>query len=149
MIVRNQTQKIDQRKPSLLERWLFFRQNEDWSWYKRLIFPMLRQMDAELTHELMISTLALAQKVGPGTAVLRHIAGDVTAKPVELFGLTFPNVLGIAAGFDKNVRVAAGLGMLAAVAVGGAYLLVSGFRAGPAEHALALSPALSSSRYFS
>ena len=112
MIIRNQTQKIDQRKPSLLERWLFFRQDEDQSWYKRLIFPMLRQMDAEQTHELMISTLAMAQQMWPGTAVLRSIAGDVAAKPVELFGLTFPNVLGIAAGFDKNVRVAAGLGML-------------------------------------
>ena len=112
MIVRNQKQKIDQRKPSLLERWLFFRQNEDWSWYKRLVFPLLCRMDAEQTHELMISTLAQAQQMGVGTAVLRHIAGDVTAKPVELFDLTFPNVLGIAAGFDKNVRVAAGLGML-------------------------------------
>lgn len=112
MIVRNQTQKIDQQKPSLLERWLFFRQDVEWSWYKRLVFPLLCQMDAEQTHELMIATLAMAQQMWPGTAVLRHIAGDVTAKPVELFGITFPNVLGVAAGFDKNVRVAGGLGML-------------------------------------
>lgn len=112
MIVRNQTQKIDQCKPSLLERWLFFWQNEEWSWYKRLVFPMLRQMDAEQAHEMVSSALALAQRLRPGQAVLRSIAGDVTAKPVELFGLTFPNVLGIAAGFDKDVRVAAGLGML-------------------------------------
>lgn len=112
MIVRNQTQNIDRRKPSLWERWLFFRQSEDWNWYKRLVFPFLVRLDAEEAHERMLSSLALAQRVWPGTAVLRSIAGDVTSKPVKLFGLTFPNVLGIAAGFDKDVRVTTGLGML-------------------------------------
>lgn len=112
MIVRNQSQNIDYRKPSLLERWLFFRQNEEWSWYKRLIFPLLAQVDPERTHEWMLSALQVAQATWPGRAVLRAIAGDVAAEPVELFGLTFPNVLGIAAGFDKDVRIASGLGML-------------------------------------
>lgn len=112
MIVRNQTQPLDFRKPSLLERWLFFWQNGDWNWYKRLVFPLLGRMDAEQTHEWMLSALALAQEAWPGQVVLRSIAGDVAAKPIELFGLTFPNVLGIAAGFDKDVQVTAGLGML-------------------------------------
>ncbi|MCB9418782.1 MAG: quinone-dependent dihydroorotate dehydrogenase [Ardenticatenaceae bacterium] len=112
MIVRNQTQNIDYGKPSFGDRWLFFRQSGEWNWYKRLVFPFLAQMDAEQTHEWMLSALTLAQRTWPGQAVLRAVAGDVAAEPVELFGLTFPNVLGIAAGFDKDVRIAAGLGML-------------------------------------
>lgn len=112
MIVRNQTQNIDQRKPSLWERWLFFRQPEDWNWYKRLVFPFLARMDPEQTHDWMLSALTLTQRTWPGQAVLRAIAGNVATEPVELFGLRFPNVLGIAAGFDKDVRVTAGLGML-------------------------------------
>lgn len=65
-----------------------------------------------MVHERTLTALSLAQRVWPGPLLLRYIAGDVAAPPTELFGLTFPNVLGIAAGFDKDVRVAAGLGLL-------------------------------------
>lgn len=33
-------------------------------------------------------------------------------RPVQLFGITFPNEIGVAAGFDKDVRVAFGLSQL-------------------------------------
>jgi dihydroorotate dehydrogenase len=112
MIIRDQTQNRNYRKPSLWERWLFFRQSGEWNWYKQLVFPWLAQVEPERTHEWMLSAMGVAQKAWPGQAVLRAIAGNVSAKPVELFGLTFPNVLGIAAGFDKDVRITAGLGML-------------------------------------
>ncbi len=44
--------------------------------------------------------------------LLNSIRGHVINHPVEFCGLEFPNVLGVAAGFDKNVRVAEGLARL-------------------------------------
>ena len=79
--------------------------------YKSIAFPLLKKMDAETVHE---RTLALLQ-FGQGTLkrpFLKTLAGSIPQNPVDVFGLTFPNVLGMAAGFDKDVRVAEGLGML-------------------------------------
>ena len=80
--------------------------------YKRIVFPLLRQLDPERIHEWTLDALALAQAWEPGRRVLQQIAGQVPSRPVELFGLTFPNVLGVAAGFDKEARVAEGLALL-------------------------------------
>lgn len=82
------------------------------SLYKRVVFPVLARMDAEGVHERTLAALEKAQSSAMGRAVLRRIAGEVPQRPVDAFGLRFPNVLGVAAGFDKDVRVAAGLGML-------------------------------------
>lgn len=80
--------------------------------YQTLIFPWLRRMDAETAHERTLTALALAQRTAVGRAFLAAIRGAVPDQPVTLFGLTFPNVLGVAAGFDKDARVAVGLGAL-------------------------------------
>ncbi|MEM7332820.1 MAG: quinone-dependent dihydroorotate dehydrogenase [Chloroflexota bacterium] len=80
--------------------------------YKHLIWPVLSNLDAETVHEQTLSALQLAQLTLPGRIMLRQIAGRVPKKPVNLFGLTFPNVVGMAAGFDKDVRVAEGLAEL-------------------------------------
>ena len=79
--------------------------------YKSLAFPIFKKMDAESAHEHTLSLLQLAQG-GLGRPFLKQIASSIPQKPVEAFGLTFPNVLGMAAGFDKDVRVAEGLGIL-------------------------------------
>jgi dihydroorotate dehydrogenase len=80
--------------------------------YKGLVFPVLGRLEAEGVHERTLSALSLAQGNGVGQAVLRRIAGEIPERPVSVFGLTFPNVLGVAAGFDKDGRVAEGLGLL-------------------------------------
>lgn len=80
--------------------------------YKRLFFPIIDRLDEERTHEWTLGGLSLAQGNGLGRAFLRLIAGEIPQRPVSAFGLTFPNVLGAAAGYDKDVRVAAGLGLL-------------------------------------
>jgi dihydroorotate dehydrogenase len=80
--------------------------------YKRLVFPLARRLDPELCHEWSLRLLALAQRGWPGAWLLRAIAGSQLVQPVDAFGLSFPNVLGVAAGFDKDVRVATGLGYL-------------------------------------
>jgi dihydroorotate dehydrogenase len=47
-----------------------------------------------------------------GRTFLRRIAGEIPLEPVELWGLTFPNMLGVAAGYDKDARVPGGLALL-------------------------------------
>ena len=80
--------------------------------YRRWIFPLLRRFDAERTHEATLAALATAQRTAAGRWLLRRIVGEVPQRPVCAFGLTFRNVLGVAAGFDKDVRVAPGLALL-------------------------------------
>jgi dihydroorotate dehydrogenase len=79
--------------------------------YSKLIFPLLRRVDAEMVHERTLRLLALTQG-GVGRPFLQKIADYLPQQPVQLAGLTFPNPLGMAAGFDKDVRVVAGLSLL-------------------------------------
>ncbi len=81
------------------------------NFYSRFVFPLLRRLDAETVHERTLSLLGLAQG-GVGRPFLHKIAGQLPQYPIEFAGLTFPNVLGMAAGFDKDIRVATGLAAL-------------------------------------
>jgi dihydroorotate dehydrogenase len=58
---------------------------------------LLRQLDAETAHRATIGALRLAPKLPPGP--------DDPALATKVFGLDFPNPLGLAAGFDKNAEV--------------------------------------------
>lgn len=80
--------------------------------YENFLFPMLKRFDPETAHELTLTALAWAQSNPAGKAILRAIAGKVPARPVKIGGLHFPNPLGVAAGFDKDARVMAGLSLL-------------------------------------
>lgn len=80
--------------------------------YRNLIFPFLARLDPEEAHERTLNLLETAQTNPIGQSVLRSVAGTLPQRPVQLFGLTFPNVLGMAAGFDKDVRIASGLAQL-------------------------------------
>jgi dihydroorotate dehydrogenase len=80
--------------------------------YERVLRPFLLQFDAEKSHDKTLTALSWAQQNAAGRAVLRLLAGSLPDAPVKLWGLTFANVLGMAAGFDKDVRVASGLGLL-------------------------------------
>lgn len=80
--------------------------------YQQFIFPLLSRVDPETVHDHTLSALALAQRWSAGHAILRRIAGNIPQERIQLFGLDFPNILGVAAGFDKDVRVTPGLAML-------------------------------------
>jgi dihydroorotate dehydrogenase len=80
--------------------------------YEQFAFPLLRQIDAETAHDQTLTALAVAQRTVAGRTILRQIAGDIPLEPVVCAGLTFPNVLGLAAGFDKDARVVDGLSLL-------------------------------------
>jgi len=59
----------------------------------------LLTLDPETAHRLTIAALKLGAPVAPGVRADKRLA-------VEAGGLTFPNPLGLAAGFDKNAEVA-------------------------------------------
>lgn len=71
--------------------------------YKRLVKPLLFQLDAERAHHLVFDNLRRAARV-PGTnALLRSLYNyQHPSLEREVFGLKFPNPVGLAAGFDKN-----------------------------------------------
>lgn len=80
--------------------------------YRNFIFPLLARLDPEEAHERTLRLLENAQVNPIGQSFIRSIAGQLPQQPVQICGLTFPNVLGMAAGFDKDARVTAGLAQL-------------------------------------
>ena len=82
------------------------------SFYQRILFPLLQRVDAERAHDLTIRALATAQSGSAGRLLLQTIAGTVPQRQRRVFGLTFPNELGVAAGYDKNGQAVLGLSML-------------------------------------
>jgi dihydroorotate dehydrogenase len=71
------------------------------SFYRSVLGPILFEFDAEFAHGLAIAALKLKRPV--------RIINDDPALRSELWGLTFPNPVGMAAGFDKNADVVDGL----------------------------------------
>ncbi|MFQ5936190.1 MAG: dihydroorotate dehydrogenase (quinone) [Acidiferrobacterales bacterium] len=71
----------------------------------RLLRPLLFLLDAEHSHDLVLSLLRLAYQL-PGVAPLlrQTLVRRVPSLPVELMGLRFPNPVGLAAGLDKNAE---------------------------------------------
>lgn len=74
--------------------------------YQNVFKPAFFRLDPEHAHELAVNSLALLGRVRPLCAVLEslHRLDPARHRPVECFGLKFPNAVGLAAGFDKNGR---------------------------------------------
>ncbi len=68
--------------------------------YERFVRPLLFLFDAEAAHHLTIRLLGGASHFDVSLRALRHL--QPTSKATTLFGLTFPNPIGLAAGLDKN-----------------------------------------------
>uniref|UniRef100_A0A9E7ZM74 Dihydroorotate dehydrogenase (quinone) n=1 Tax=Bosea sp. NBC_00436 TaxID=2969620 RepID=A0A9E7ZM74_9HYPH len=62
--------------------------------------PLIHRMDAETAHRLSVTALATAPALKPGA--------DDPVLTTEAFGLSFPNPVGLAAGFDKNAEAVDG-----------------------------------------
>ena len=68
--------------------------------YERFVRPILFSLDPETAHHLTLGALRLLSGM---PFALRLLGGfRPQDKPQTLFGLTFPNPIGLAAGFDKN-----------------------------------------------
>lgn len=76
-----------------------------------LIRPYLFHLDPETAHDRTLKVLSLAGNFAPSRWVLQALF-SAPAKPVEAFGLTFKNPVGIAAGYDKDGIAIRGLSAL-------------------------------------
>ena len=68
--------------------------------YERFVRPLLFSIDAETAHRLTIGSLRAASRVDLALRPLNVF--QPPAQPKKLFGLNFPNPIGLAAGVDKN-----------------------------------------------
>jgi dihydroorotate dehydrogenase len=68
--------------------------------YDRILKPVLFKLDPEIAHHI---ALGILQAFSRYPLLLRLLRKPVTAKlQRSVFGLSFPNPIGLAAGFDKN-----------------------------------------------
>ena len=68
--------------------------------YERLVRSFLFSLDAETAHQFTIRLLGSASHFDVALSALRSF--QPPAKPKTVFGLNFPNPIGLAAGMDKN-----------------------------------------------
>jgi len=68
--------------------------------YERLVRPIFFSLDAETAHHFALGCLRHASGLPFALQALRRF--QPLPKPKAVFGLTFPNPIGLAAGFDKN-----------------------------------------------
>lgn len=75
-------------------------------YYEPLVRPLLFRRDSEHAHELGVAGMAWLGALAPLRRALEIYTrgGLAGTKPIEAFGLTFSNAVGLAAGFDKNAR---------------------------------------------
>jgi dihydroorotate dehydrogenase len=70
--------------------------------YRNLVRPILFRFDAERVHHF---AMAFLHGLGPAMQTLRRECAPDPRDAREVFGLRFPNAVGLAAGFDKNALV--------------------------------------------
>jgi len=92
--------------------------------YERLVRPLLFSVDAEAAHDLTIRLLGSASHFDLALRVLKFF--QPPSKPKTLFGLNFPNPIGLAAGLDKN-----GVALPAWAAVGFGFIEIGTVTAKP------------------
>ncbi len=74
-------------------------------WYEKLVRPVLFRCDAEAAHESAVRAMTMLGRFPPLCRVMeRWNQLGKRHRPVRVFGLDFPNAVGLAAGFDKNAE---------------------------------------------
>src|SRR5215831_15562268 len=68
--------------------------------YKNIVRPVLFSLPPETAHHLVIDSLRVGSRFPFFLRGFRRF--EPPPKPKTVFGLTFPNPIGLAAGFDKN-----------------------------------------------
>ena len=70
--------------------------------YKLIIRPILFLLNPERVHYISFSFIKLFSKIGLSGIIRKYYAHNDVRLEREVFGLTFKNPVGLAAGFDKN-----------------------------------------------
>lgn len=81
--------------------------------YRFFIKPLLFCFSPETAHHITMALLQFLSHFAITRALFRTLfLGNLNHKAVQLAGLTFPNAVGLAAGFDKNARYIDAFAML-------------------------------------
>lgn len=74
--------------------------------YEHAIRRVAFKSDPEHAHEHAVDALALLARIGPLCRLMERFTqlDPACYNPVRAFGLSFPNAVGLGAGFDKNAR---------------------------------------------
>lgn len=75
--------------------------------HKKIIRPLLFRQDSETAHNKAIHSLARASRSRFALGLVKKIYGSPEL-PTEVFGLRFPNPVGLAAGMDKHADAVPG-----------------------------------------
>jgi len=70
--------------------------------YERLLRPLLFLQDPEKAHEYAVLSLRTLALLTPICRLMERCNQRQSSAPISLFGLQFPNTVGLAAGMDKN-----------------------------------------------
>ena len=71
--------------------------------YKHILKPILFRFNPETAHNMIMSSLTLLRHIPFGRAILRSAyTKETPTLEKEVFGITFPNPVGLAGGLDKN-----------------------------------------------
>jgi dihydroorotate dehydrogenase len=75
--------------------------------HKKVLRPLLFRQDSEIAHNKAVNALARVSSSSLALAAVKAIYGS-PALPTEVFGLKFPNPVGLAAGMDKHAAAVPG-----------------------------------------
>src|SRR5262252_2101053 len=75
--------------------------------HKKLIRPLLFSQDSETAHNKAVNSLARVSRSHFALGFVESIYG-APELPTEVFGLKFPNPVGLAAGMDKHAAAVPG-----------------------------------------
>ncbi|HKJ26924.1 MAG TPA: quinone-dependent dihydroorotate dehydrogenase [Anaerolineales bacterium] len=78
----------------------------------RYLRPILFKLPPEAAHTLTLKSIGLVGQIPLIRKTLSKIYTPGASAPVDVFGLRFPNRVGLAAGYDKNGEAIAGLSAL-------------------------------------
>jgi len=81
--------------------------------YEKMLSKAFYAMDPETAHQVGLRGMGIIGSIAPLRWLMERGLSPEGAKPIKLFGLKFPNHVGLAAGFDKD-----GLGWRGAAALG-------------------------------
>ncbi len=72
--------------------------------YEKVLRPLFFKSDPEFAHEAALKAMTTVAKIAPLRRAMELFNLVHTQKPIKLFDLTFPNQVGLAAGFDKDAH---------------------------------------------
>ena len=75
--------------------------------HKKILRPLLFRQDSERAHNAVVQQLALVSRDAGLLGLVKKIYG-APELPTEVFGLNFPNPVGLAAGMDKHAAAVPG-----------------------------------------